>query len=152
MKEVWVEAKGFPDYLVSNHGHILDGRAGEILEPLLTKGRLVVCLVNDSVDYSVLVHRLVAGSFFDVELEGKVVRHIDGNVSNNAVWNLEVTDREIISPRKALRLQNLDTGEIYESTRQAGQRLGLTSAVYIPPRARDRGEVFRSGGYRLKLV
>ena len=40
-----------------------------------------------------LVHRLVASAFLG-DVAGKVINHLDGNTSNNAASNLEITDQK----------------------------------------------------------
>lgn len=160
MTEIWVVAKGHPDYLVSNYGSVVKRVTREPVRIFMTKDREAVNLRTDGWDYIVMLNRLVAGSFFDGEMEGMEVNHLDGDRHNNCIWNLEIVTREENREhayhnrlmQRPLRIQNLETGEIYESCNEAGRRLGLLSAVNVPLKAKQSGSEFRSGGYRLKLV
>lgn len=161
MREIWVEAKGFPDYLVSNLGHVVYSYNKEPVRlRVRPRGRVEVNLRSEYGDFLMPVARLVASSFFDYSIEGMEVNHIDGDPSNNAIWNLEIVTREQNQEhayehglvKRPIRIQNLDTGEIYESANEAGRKLGLLSNVCVPKGARENGDVFRSGGFRLKLV
>jgi hypothetical protein len=160
VNEIWVEAKGFPDFLVSNLGEVTE--EGGLLVPQLVraKGRREVNLRNEYGYFLVQVHRLVAGSFFEDGIEGFEVRHIDGDLSNNTLRNLELITREehrdhlerLGLVKEPVRVLNLDTGEEYQSLNEAGRRLGYTSAITIPKGKRVSGYEFQSRGYRLKLV
>lgn len=160
MREVWTEAKWFPDYLVSNHGNVIDECDIPVETRVREGGLLEVDLRNDRGRFKVLVHRLVVSTFFDIEVEGLEVVHIDGNTRNNAVWNLEVLTREenrrrleeLRRLRKPVRIVNLDTGDEYSSLNEAGRRLGYSSALTLPRQVRENGGEFKSRGYRLKLV
>lgn len=99
-KEVYVEAHGFPNYLVSNYGTVINRKTKHIkVQTKNKKGYLYVQLVLPNKPGShknVFVHRLVAYSFMknpnpDVL---DVINHKDENPNNNHLNNLEFCDRE----------------------------------------------------------
>lgn len=160
MREIWVEAKGFPDYLVSNLGRVMTRESDIRITPFVSNGREAVSLQHGDSRFVVMLDRLVAHSFFEGLEEGVVIRHIDGDKTNVVITNLEIVSREehressyeVGREKRPIRIKNLDTGEVYQSANEAGRKLGLLSNVYIPRRARESGAEWRSGGYRLKLV
>src|SRR3954468_4204813 len=89
MEEEWVHVDGYPEYMVSNHGRVRHARIGREthLFPNRT-GRLRVMLsVNDEHPFF-YVDELVASHFIDGYREGDRIEHLDGDISNNAAWNL----------------------------------------------------------------
>lgn len=160
MSVLWVEAKGHPNYLVSNTGHIVERVTRRPVPFLKTIQGDAVNLWTDNHRYFLMVHRLVAASFFDGDIEGMVVYFKDGHVYNNAFWNLVIVTREENRKYRSvgrartqpIRLQNLDTGEFYESGKEAAKKLGRASGVVPPQGVRRVGGEFKAGGYRMKVV
>ena len=110
-KEIWKPVKNYEGYYeVSNLGNvrsvdrvIYDNNSlrvfkGKLLKPSLHNGKqpyYYVSLCKGSHNKKVLVHRLVAETFIPNPLNKPQVNHIDGNVHNNIVTNLEfVTNAE----------------------------------------------------------
>lgn len=156
-----MEAKGFPNYLVSNHGKVFDRITREVVLPRGgTRGRLEVNLKNGYGQFLVVVARLVAGAFYEESIEGFEIGHVDGDPSNNALWNLEIVTREenrerayaLGLMRQPVKVLNLDTGETYSSLNEAGRKLGYLSAITLPKGTREKGDEFQSRGFRLRLV
>lgn len=95
MTEVWKSIAGVEgDYEVSSLGNVRSLKYGK--ERLLklyevTKGYLAVDLCKNGMAFrkSVKVHVLVAESFLGIRPEGLVIRHLDGDNTNNDVTNLE---------------------------------------------------------------
>lgn len=90
MAEDWKPAAGFPGYEVSDRGEVRNA-AGE---PLSTwphrDGYQVLNLRRDGRAHRVYLHRLVLDTF-----RGEpVVRHLDGDLSNNDLANLTWATRE----------------------------------------------------------
>lgn len=90
--ESWLTIVNHPNYEVSSLGNVRNKRTGRMLLPQLNyqHGYLRVCI--DGKRY--YVHRLVASVFYDGDIDGKDVNHIDGNKRNNAIWNLEICTRK----------------------------------------------------------
>lgn len=93
----------YSNYFVDDQGNVFSTKRKELIKLKVRpndRGYLYCTLCNKSVYKSVKVHRLVAQAFLG-DIEGKVVDHIDGNKSNNAVSNLR-----ICSVQDNLRFQN----------------------------------------------
>lgn len=99
MVESW---RAIPDfeglYEASDRGRVrsldrvrCDGRrvSGRVLSPgRLSNGYLQVTLRKDNVSHQWKVHRAVAAAFHGVRPPNSVIRHLDGDVSNNLPENL----------------------------------------------------------------
>ena len=109
MNEIWKDIKGFEGlYQISNCGRVktlsrkvdrFSTRWGtdasyvipeKIREGSCTRGGyLFIPLTKDKTIYPKRINRLVAEAFIDNYSEGKDVHHIDGDITNNHVDNLE---------------------------------------------------------------
>lgn len=112
VKERYVNVRGNDEYEVSNFGNVRNKKTGKILSPQLNRqnnGYLRVTL-NNGRDY---VHRIVARSFYDCDLDNYEVNHIDGNKLNNTLGNLEVcSKKENIQHAMLNDLRNHHVGKI----------------------------------------
>jgi hypothetical protein len=145
--EEWRDITGYEGfYQVSNLGRIkslsreVKNNNGSyftkevILNPSKTsKGYLRVNLSKRSARKTMLVHVLVAKAFIPI-LEGKSqVNHKDGVKTNNVVDNLEwVNNSENIQHSydtglnlKSKKVLCINTGEVFNSIREAGRAIGL---------------------------
>lgn len=154
MCEEWRPVVGYEDrYLVSNDGKVKSidmlvrcrgngyrMKKGKVL-PLRenSRGYVTVNLCVDNVMHTKLIHRLVAEAFIPNPSNKSQVNHIDGNINNNHVSNLEwVTDNEnklhsaicvggTQRPMKAVLATNINTGETkrFDGLRVAERELSL---------------------------
>jgi hypothetical protein len=88
---------GFSNYSVTNEGEVISHKFGKnhVLSTSTTTGYHQVTLVSDDgVPKGFQVHRLVALTFLKNPKNHKIVNHIDGKKLNNALVNLEWTDRK----------------------------------------------------------
>lgn len=160
MKEIWVRAKGYPNLEVSNLGNVVDVRTGDSPPYFIKDERVQLNLRVGGWNSIVQLHRLIAASFFVDDIDGYEINHIDGDRTNNAIWNLEVSTTEqnrehayeMGSMARPIQIANLDTNEVYLSLQEAGRKLGYLSALAIPKNARDGGVEFQKKGYRLKIL
>ena len=89
----WLVIDNYPDYEVSDCGQVrsLKSTVPKVLKPVHTgynKNYSYVFLYNNGERLQMSVHSLVALAFIGPRPEGLVVRHIDGDASNNAATNL----------------------------------------------------------------
>ena len=89
--EEFRDIPGYPDYQVSNYGRVLSNRGSspKYIGSITKNGRPMVTLtkaVNQHATFT--IHQLVADAFLD-QPEGLIIRHKDGDPSNNHVSNLE---------------------------------------------------------------
>ena len=90
------EIEGFPNYYVTEDGHIWSGwRNQYVSEILMENGYYRVVLSKHNKSHNFLVHRLVAQAFIPNPDNKPCVNHKDLNRENNSVENLEwVTYKE----------------------------------------------------------
>ncbi len=88
-EELFVEIVGFPNYLVSSYGRIINQVRGNDLRPSAsTDGHMKVLLYCNGISLTRQVHQLVAQAFFDEWVPGLEVLHIYPNYDDNSVTNL----------------------------------------------------------------
>ena len=101
--EIWKDIKGYEGlYQVSNLGRIKGveryrqnhGKLQKVEEKIKnirpkSNGYMVVDLYKDNKQKTVLVHRIVAENFICNHEKKQTVNHVDGNVKNNNVENLQ---------------------------------------------------------------
>lgn len=88
--ELWKYYWQNRDYAISTHGQVWSCKRNIFLKPRPTDrtGHLVVSMCYHGIATNVYVHRMVAEMFIPNPDNLPVVRHLDGDPSNNAVWNL----------------------------------------------------------------
>jgi len=118
MKEIWKTISDFPDYEISNLGRVKSYKYNQprIMKPraLSNGGYLSVLLRNENGGSHKLVHRLVVQEFIGLDntLE---IDHIDRNVTNNQVNNLQLIPRLANRQKgrqKKVIVEFLETNEI----------------------------------------
>lgn len=170
MIEIWKPVIGFENtYEVSNLGRVrsLDMCAkgvrgstrhikGKILKASVgNNGYPRVCLAGKNWRN---VHRLVAEAFLSNPCKKKEVNHIDGNKSNNAVWNLEWSTRSenqlhayktgLDSQKKFKTIQKNMNGvilHVYDSSLEASQKTGILQGNISKC---ANGKAKTAGGYK----
>jgi hypothetical protein len=113
----WRDVAGYNGaYMVSTNGEVLStprkGSSGGILSPTTVRGYYRVCLRTGGSAKSHLVHRLVAMAFLPNINNKPQVNHIDGNIKNNMVGNIEwVTSSENVAHAYRTKLHRGQSGE-----------------------------------------
>lgn len=136
INEIFKEAYGFPDYTVSNYGRVLNKYGKEMIHKVDSHGYHTVGLSSNGKRTFVLVARLVLLTFNYVDNHKELqANHKDENKDNNYIENLEwATPKEncnygtrnekcknaVIKP-----IICVETGEIYESARDAFRLTGI---------------------------
>ena len=90
-EERTVDIAAWPGYAVTSRGRVLSTKRGEEREMSVIRGEQGhgrVMLYRDGVNERPLVHRLVLAAFDREPHEGEQGRHITGDATNNALWNL----------------------------------------------------------------
>jgi hypothetical protein len=87
--------EGYPNYMISNTGMVLNISKNKHLKNVLNERYLIVLLYNKGVRKKYYVHRLVANAFCKKEKGKDYVNHKDLDRCNNNISNLEwVTSSE----------------------------------------------------------
>lgn len=160
MRTHWIEINEHPRYLVSNTGRIWDRlRDRELGQTSDRAGYLRVKIAYGSDRWTVSVHRLVAGTFFDVDIEEYEVNHIDGDKTNNHISNLEICNRSenmkhaysmgLVHVPKELAVRCIETGQEFRTMREAARAIGVSDhksilRVVDKPQYSARGFHFES--------
>lgn len=90
LEELFVEIEGYPNYVVSNYGRIINRVRGyDLAQSHSSDGHCKVRLYNAGVGKTYQVHQLVAQAFFDLWVPGLEVLHVHENsYDDNSVTNL----------------------------------------------------------------
>ena len=140
--EKWSQIENFPNYTVSNNGHVQNVNTGRILKPGKNpKGYSIVSLYKDGRQCTQKVHRLVAEAFCDGYRKELQINHKDGNKNNNTATNLEwcdgssniqhAYDTGLRKPPRMKRVKLIETGEIFDSMSECARNIGGTvSGIY----------------------
>lgn len=158
MNEEWREVSGHPDYMVSQYGNVIkitNGEAEDVEKFMDDLGYECVKIQLPNKNYIVKdVCRLVANAFLvnPDAYEYDDLRHIDGDLKNNAYTNLEYVNvhenpdddirhelycKTTVERRPSYRMpivcHNVDTGEErrFESIADAEKELGLTGIRHV---------------------
>ena len=91
--EIWKDIVGYEGiYEVSNLGRVKRIKGGQnriMLNSKFKSGYLRTCLTFNSIEKTFRIHRLVATAFIPNPENKPFINHIDNNISNNNVSNLE---------------------------------------------------------------
>jgi len=92
--EEWRKVEEFPNYSVSNLGNVRNDETGLIkAQGQNNSGYNLIYLVENKIQKTRTVHRLVAKAFCETTEECNEVDHIDGNKTNNNALNLRWVTR-----------------------------------------------------------
>lgn len=139
--EIWKSINNFSDYEISNKGRVKSykqSKTGIIrkLTPNNNSGYLMVILRKGNKPYNLYVHRLVAEAFIPNPNHLVTVNHIDGNILNNDVSNLEWLSNQdnIVQSHQVnnykyrnsskRKVRCIETGMIYPSVSEAARQIG----------------------------
>ena len=91
MEELFVQIEGFPNYVVSNYGRVINCVRNYDIQPSCNSVKhMKVNLYSNGIRYTKQVHQLVAQAFFVNWELGLEVLHISGDYNDNSVRNLEL--------------------------------------------------------------
>lgn len=133
VEEIWKDVKDFENlYQVSNLTNVKNKITGQILRPGLSgEGYYTVALYKNGKAYTKPIHRLVAEAFIPRPNDSMIINHIDGDKTNNSIYNLEwVTygenirhayDHGLNNHRKPVRI--IETGEVFDSLKDCAKAI-----------------------------
>lgn len=162
--EIWKKIPGFSNYKISTWGRIKSYKQDRINGKLLKlyqkkSGYIAISLTNDNSERirGIGVHRLVALTFIPNPENKPQVNHIDEDKTNNYVNNLEWvtskennnhgTHNERVGRTKGKKVQCIETGEIYYSTREALRKTGIRNISQA-----CRGIYKYAGGFHWRYI
>jgi hypothetical protein len=133
--EEWRVLDEYPDYAVSNLGHVVNIHTDRIMRSRISSnGYERVGLMKNGKQVGVFVHRLVAQAFISLIIDSDQVNHLDGDKLNNQVDNLEwvtMSENHLHAFRTGLktapnkrRVRVIETGDVYESIRACARAVG----------------------------
>jgi hypothetical protein len=131
----------FLDYLISSNGDVFSLKKGvkrKLKQNIINGGYAIVRLYHFGKTFDRLVHRLVADSFIDNNLNKNQVNHIDGNKLNNSVDNLEwSTQSENIKHAYANKLMNKSYKDCYNASLNEKEVSQIRRLLTIKIKQRD---------------
>ena len=141
------------DYEVSSHGRVRNMKTGQFLKPYVIKdGYLQVALTKGKKRKQLQVHRIVATMFIpnDEPTVKTIVHHVDHNVQNNHVENLQwTTNQHNVEEGRGKRVRCVETGIIYNSYAHASRETGI---CFVCIYHCCQGNYKTSGGYTWEYV
>lgn len=127
----------------------MNRRNENILTPSKVDGFHVVGLRRNNRPKNYYVHRLVAGTFLGIDVNGIGVKHVNGNKDHNYLGNLRVVEeiRTVMRGRSGRRVYCPELGKTFESVLDAAEALGgAPTGIYAVLNGRNwtyRGFHFR---------
>ena len=83
-----IDGHGVSNYVINQYGEIKNIRTNKLLSPFSTERGYLRVHLGEHCPY---IHRLVAEAFIGTdECYGRIIRHKDGDISNNYLDNLEL--------------------------------------------------------------
>ena len=139
--EIWKQVRDYPMYEVSSFGRVrknyLNGKTKILKSDVINGGYLRVSLCKDGKVERFIVHVLVAQHFIDNPNEYPHINHIDNDVTNNRVDNLEwctplmnaqhrdKQDRHTPCKKVYQYDQEFNLINVFRSTREAARQTGF---------------------------
>lgn len=167
MEEVWADIEGYENlYAISSKGRCWSYKTNKFLkEDINNDGYLRFSLFKNGKHKRYLAHRLVAKSFVDNPNQYPEINHINENVKDNYVENLEwCTHKQNVNygsrnkkvsmalknnQNSAKRVQNIDTLKIYDSLTKAEKETGIDlSQICLC----CKNKAITAGGYHWRYV
>lgn len=141
-------------YSITSCGKVWSYKSKKFLKPFkVGHGYLRVQLCKNGISENKLIHRLVAEAYLPNPNNYDTVDHIDFNITNNCVNNLQWMSRHENSGKKrnsrGEKIYCLENEKIYESQTQAAKELGLDQGNISRV---CRGVLKQTGGYHFKFV
>ena len=121
MRELWRPIEEFPRYHVSNFGRVKNSKTGRILRPGRNSDGYIIHGLSNGKRHTRRMSRLVASAFIG-NVDGFDVDHLDNDITNNHVDNLEIVTHAVNMQRavdrgraKMIPVRIVETGEEFRS-------------------------------------
>lgn len=132
--EKWKQIREHPNYLISDKGNVKNHRLQRILSQTQdSEGYMRVTISENGRQYSELVQRLVGDAFLGKQ-PGMIIKHYDGDLTNNNADNLYWATRSEslcdayssgrLRPHNNKWIKVIETGRIYVSISSCARDLG----------------------------
>lgn len=145
--DFWITIKNHPNYEINNYGEVRNKRNGRILKQRVNDHGYKDLMLDGKNER---VHRLVADAFYDGDIDGMDINHIDGDKTNNFIGNLEICTRsenirhafkhglkktnltdeyrlhgtEAMKEKLSKRVRVIETGAVYPSVNECARQTG----------------------------
>lgn len=156
LDENWAYVTGYPDYMVSDQGRVLNISTGKMLRPIRHGQQARVTLSRKGQRYTVRIATLVAQAFIAGYTRGMTISHIDDDELNNAIDNISAMHPRVMEngyirynrqQEWGTPIVAIETNKFYSSVRRAAEDIGGDySAIYKclrGDRRSHRGLTFR---------
>lgn len=156
----WKQSRTYPDYELNPEGKVRNAKTGKILKTRIDeKGYETVSLRRDNKTCSERVHKLMADTFMDDVPEGYDIYHDNLDRSDNRLENLKYCTKSETCKRGfregnrkgrgQVRVQVVETGEIFESIRECARVMGLNQSQICKCL---NGVAYKAGKYTFRKV
>ena len=132
--EVFRSIDGYDNYAISSFGRVKNTKTGKILKGSVNgQGYLVVCLCEDGVKKTHLLHRLVACAFLENPNDKEFVDHIDNNPQNNHISNLRFATNKENQQNSKLSSNNTSTvkGVYFEKSHKKWRAQIMIDGIHV---------------------
>lgn len=155
----WRIIPTYPKYEISIYGDVVNLRTGRVVKGRSDReGYLMVALYDNQMRMkNQKIHRLVYATFTEEDITGLEINHLNCDVTDNRLSNLEACDRsrnvqyayDLGRRNENLPVRCLETGEAYRSMSEAARATGMTVGhVHM----QIRGIVPHAKGYHFELI
>ena len=155
--ESWRLIPGFPNYIVSDKGRVVNTLRDRLIKPTERSDGLMQVMLSQRDQYTglltdrkaMLVSKLVAMAFLPDYDPDKIVVHISNDRKDNSIYNIKMSRTIRRGIWKDYDILCIETGDKYLTVSEAARDMGL-SRQSLSAHINGRGD--HAGGYTFKRV